>query len=194
VNGPPEHVEQPVARPNAQCTSGKAAPIVDSIITGYQMVRTAYAATASSGAYSGSPISREADITLGVGLAGLFLASSIYGFVNTSRCSRLKHGPYPDEAVTGADEAPAAPPMPAKSSMEQQWDASRPLPNAPPPPAASATPPPPPAAAPPAPRPTEPPGAAPSPSAASPAPPAPGPSAAPLPPPPAPPGGAAFPP
>jgi hypothetical protein len=130
VNSPPEHVQQPVAHPNADCTSSKAAPIIDSIITGYQLVRVAYGATASSAAYYGSPISREADITLGVGFAALFLASSIHGFVSTSRCARLKHGPYPDEQVTGTDEAPTAPPAPARSSMEQQWDASSPLPEA----------------------------------------------------------------
>jgi hypothetical protein len=196
VNGPPEHVEQPVAHSHADCTSGKAAPIIDSIITGYELIRTAYAATASSRSYSGAPLSREADITLGAGFAGLFLASSIYGFVSTSRCSRLKHGPNPDEQVTGMDEAPAPPPTPAKSSIEQQWDASRPLPNAPPAPAASAAAPPP-AAAPLVPWPSEAPPPAPPSSPASPAPPA-GPSAAPssapLPPPPAPPGGAAFPP
>ena len=91
--------------PHAQCTTSQAAPIVDGLIAGYQVFRVAYAAQASAQDYAGSPISREADVLLGLAFTGLFLGSTIYGGVNTSRCGRLKEGPGPDEELTGISEA-----------------------------------------------------------------------------------------
>jgi hypothetical protein len=90
--------------PHAECTTSPAAPIVDGLIAGYQVFRVVYAAQASAQDYAGSPISREADALLGLAFTGLFLGSTIYGGVNTSRCRRLKEGPGPDEELTGISE------------------------------------------------------------------------------------------
>ncbi len=72
------------------CTSSVLAPILDTAVAGYQLFRTGYALQADRSQYVNSPISRDADIAFGVGLSGLFIASTIYGFVNTSACSRIK--------------------------------------------------------------------------------------------------------
>jgi hypothetical protein len=72
------------------CTSGKAAPIIDTVIAGYEVVRTTAAIAASDGAYDDSPVSREADIGLGLGFFALFGASAIYGYVMTGECSDAK--------------------------------------------------------------------------------------------------------
>ena len=94
------------------------APVIDGLLTGYEIFRTVYAAQASEQDYQGSPISREADVLLGLAFTGLFLGSTIYGGITTSRCKRLKAGPGPDEALTGVSdepwsEAPATPSEPA---------------------------------------------------------------------------------
>src|SRR5882724_463247 len=73
VSPPPAHVEQPTPHPNADCTSGRAAPIIDAIITGYETFRTAYAVS-GGGSYAGAPINRSTDALLGAAFMGLFLA------------------------------------------------------------------------------------------------------------------------
>jgi hypothetical protein len=73
-----------------QCTSGKAAPVIDTLIAGYQVVRTGVALSASDASYSGQPINREADIVLGLAFVTLFTASSVYGFRHTGECSELE--------------------------------------------------------------------------------------------------------
>ena len=90
VTPPPAVAAQP-AEPHADCSTSRAAPIVDGIIAGYQVVRTLYATQAPDSTYQGNaPISRGTDIALGVGFAGLFLASTIYGAVYTSQCQAYK--------------------------------------------------------------------------------------------------------
>jgi len=90
VTPPPAVAAQP-AEPHADCSTSRAAPIVDGIIAGYQVVRTLYATQAPDSTYQGNaPLSRGADIALGAGFAGLFVASTIYGAVNTSQCEAYK--------------------------------------------------------------------------------------------------------
>src|SRR5689334_21941103 len=72
VTPPPVPAQQPVAHPKVECTTSNVAPVIDGIITGYEIVRTAYAATASNGDYANSPISRGADLVLGVVFTGVF--------------------------------------------------------------------------------------------------------------------------
>jgi hypothetical protein len=88
-------VKPPSRDSPGQCTSSKLAPVVDSIVTGLQVGRTAYAVAAPDSVYEDpdAPISREVDVGFGVGLSALFLGSAIYGFANTSKCSRRMGAP-----------------------------------------------------------------------------------------------------
>lgn len=131
---------------SGDCTTSRLAPGFDTTFAALQLLRTGLAATAPDRIYEDpkAPLSREADIALGVGFMALFAGSAIYGFVNTSRCSRMQRG---DEHE---GESPADPP--------ERWEASTPATRPPPPappvtppvvaesPAASSSPPPPPPA------------------------------------------------
>jgi hypothetical protein len=72
------------------CTSSKVAPIIDSVLAGYELVRITAAVAASDDAYDDLPISRGADIGLGLGFLALFGASAAYGYVVTAECSDAK--------------------------------------------------------------------------------------------------------
>ncbi len=105
------------------CTSSRVAPALDTTFATLQLVRTGLAASASDSVYDNpkAPLSREADIALGAGFMALFTGSAIYGFVNTSRCSRLKRGgdgdqpSAPDPAETWATTTPVTRPVPSSS-------------------------------------------------------------------------------
>jgi len=105
------------------CTTSKAAPVVDTVIAGLEGVRTGLALAADKSAYADAPISKEADIAFGLGFLALFGASAIYGFYVTSECSKLHHHgvvverhPETDEHETGDPNDPRprtpAPPPP----------------------------------------------------------------------------------
>jgi len=89
----PKHAEPPPAEyvPH-ECTTSKAAPIIDTVIAGLEGIRTGYALAADQSAYEQAPISRGADIALGLGFLALFSASAIYGYSITSECARRHHG------------------------------------------------------------------------------------------------------
>lgn len=106
VTPPPAHVSQPTARPNADCTSSRVAPVLDGILTGYELFRVGYAAQAGDATYRGLPVDRTTDMALGAGFAALFLSSTIYGVVSTSACRRLKQGPPLDEEMPGITRDP----------------------------------------------------------------------------------------
>lgn len=109
---PPHHSDGQLTAKLRQCTKSPAAPIVDAAIGAFQVVRTSVAISNDESAYHGAPISRGADIGFGVGFATLFLASSIYGFVETSQCRppRVRIEP-PDDGVEAAPaRQPAADP------------------------------------------------------------------------------------
>ena len=121
VDAPPSRAprtERISSESELSCTTSKAAPIIDTIIAGLQGVRAGVAAAADDSAYDGLPISRGADITLGVGFMALFAASAGYGYVMTGKCKDLKGGaqledpPHrPDETTreTWTEPAPAQP-------------------------------------------------------------------------------------
>ncbi len=73
-----------------ECTSSKAAPVIDTIVGGLEVVRTGVALGADDSDYRNVAISREADIALGVAFSALFISSAAYGYTVTSRCSALK--------------------------------------------------------------------------------------------------------
>ncbi len=54
------------------------------------MVRIGVAASADGAVYERGPISREADVAMGVAFAGLFAASAVYGFSATATCAHLQ--------------------------------------------------------------------------------------------------------
>jgi hypothetical protein len=91
VDTPPTvHGDEPPAMRSVQCTSSVAAPVVDTVIAAFEAVRTGFALGADDADYHNYPISRGADIAIGLGLTGLFAAAAGYGYVNTSECSDLK--------------------------------------------------------------------------------------------------------
>lgn len=117
VTAPPARAEQ-ASQPNADCTTGRAAPVIDGIIAAYQVVRTVYAVQGSNeSTFATAPISREADIAWGVGMTGLFVASAIYGGVITSRCRDFKERfPLPSRPSTLAPNGAASRPSPPPSA------------------------------------------------------------------------------
>ncbi len=105
VEPPPKVAEGSRPAP-VDCTTSKAAPALDSIAAGLEVVRMAYAASADDKDYKDFPISREADIALGLTFATLFAGSAIYGYTKTSTCRKTKHA----FEIAGATVMPAAPP------------------------------------------------------------------------------------
>src|SRR6478672_11016977 len=63
----PKHAEASTEFASNKCTTSKAAPIVDTVIAGLEGVRTGVALAADKSAYEGAPISREADVAVGLG-------------------------------------------------------------------------------------------------------------------------------
>jgi hypothetical protein len=92
------------------CTSSNAAPVIDLLIGGFQLVRTLSALGATDAQYANAPISRDADITFGIGLLTLFTGSAIAGFNWTSQC---REG--------GEDSTPASRPGPRVSRQQPGW-------------------------------------------------------------------------
>jgi hypothetical protein len=70
------------------CTTSRLAPIIDTLLTAYEATGTVYALLATDSAYRSRPLSRQTDAALGAGFGALFLASAVYGYVMTERCSR----------------------------------------------------------------------------------------------------------
>jgi hypothetical protein len=89
---PPPAPEKRSAPPGVQveCTTSRAAPIVDAVITAFQALRTAVAVSSTEADYVDAPIDREVDIAAGVTLTTLFGVSAIYGFYATSQCDTAK--------------------------------------------------------------------------------------------------------
>lgn len=77
-----------------ECTKSNVAPVLDSIATGLQVARTVFAIVADNSVYSDpdQPLSREADVALGVTFTTVHLLSAVYGFSNTSECRRRSSG------------------------------------------------------------------------------------------------------
>lgn len=88
VKPPPSNTGQIVASSRKECTKSKLAPILDTLFTGLEVVRTVYALDADDSVYASpdQPLSRESDVALGIGFTTLFLGSAIYGYWATARC------------------------------------------------------------------------------------------------------------
>lgn len=118
---PPNASKLPRSEP-LECTTSQVAPTVDLVMTGLQVLRTAYAASQSDGAYRSVPISRGADIGLGIGLTAAYGASMIYGYSETRDCRQAKDARARRrrrEEQRKKREAPAA--APAFSEPRWKW-------------------------------------------------------------------------
>ena len=86
----PKSAEPSNAIASNNCTTSKAAPIVDTVIAGLQGFRTIYAISTDKSTYDNLPTGREADIAFGVGFFALYTASAIYGYYVTDKCASLQ--------------------------------------------------------------------------------------------------------
>jgi hypothetical protein len=72
------------------CTSGVAAPVLDTVFGTYEVFRTVYALSRTDGDYRGQVLSRDVDVGSGVALTVLLASSAIYGYATTSKCADAK--------------------------------------------------------------------------------------------------------
>src|SRR5262245_47336117 len=86
----PDHPERIPPERAIDCTTSNAAPVVDTLVAAYQVVRTFYALSADDAAYANAPISRGSDVALGLAFMGVFGGSALYGYTVTSECSDAK--------------------------------------------------------------------------------------------------------
>jgi hypothetical protein len=95
----------PAVTRSSSCTSSPLAPIIDTAVGGFEVVRTVMAATADSAVYQDpkQPLSREADIGLGLGFTALFLGSAAYGFINTGQYASRQSGHEDDTPAEEGD-------------------------------------------------------------------------------------------
>jgi hypothetical protein len=89
------------ARPHVDCTSSYWAPIADSAIAAYEIGGAAYAATLDDSRFDRYPITRKEDIALGGVFGAVFAGSAIYGYVEATRCRRIKRGTAPPQYLPG---------------------------------------------------------------------------------------------
>jgi hypothetical protein len=97
--------EAPTAAIPPDCSTSRVPPVVDTALAGYSVVRTGLAIGAADSVYVDSPISREVDIGLGIGLTSLFALSAIHGFSATGACDRARRG-WPDQRSARPVSAP----------------------------------------------------------------------------------------
>ncbi|AKU95368.1 hypothetical protein AKJ09_02032 [Labilithrix luteola] len=89
VKGPPDNVEKLPAKAPVECTTSQLAPVVDVLVTTFQVVRTIHTASPKSD-YRNFPISRRTDMAFGIGFSAAFGLSAIYGFAKTDACEDAK--------------------------------------------------------------------------------------------------------
>lgn len=102
---PPEPSGKIQTGERKKCTTSRAMPVLDTILTGLEVARTGLAVNADDSVYEDpeQPLSREADIALGIGFTALFLGSAVYGYSATARCER---GPSPETAQDPVENEP----------------------------------------------------------------------------------------
>jgi len=98
---PPPGGAAGAGRPHVDCTTSYAWPVVDSVLTAYEVAGVAYAATLDDSRFEHYPISRQTEMALGAGFATVFAASAVYGYVAASRCRHVRQGPPGGSYVPG---------------------------------------------------------------------------------------------
>jgi hypothetical protein len=111
-----------------KCTSSVVAPVFDTLIGGYQVVRTGMAVSNDDSDYANSPLTREVDIGVGAVLAAVYLSSAVYGYVITDECRTIKAGRVDH---TGEKWDPPPPPKDDSSDIEPDESAPPPASGAP---------------------------------------------------------------
>jgi len=118
-----------------RCTSSDILPLVDMMVAVIQVIRFSIAYSANEGAYKGMTLSRDSDMMIGAGMAGLFALSAGVGFSTTSECREARAAVYaPDPPRPRRRPPPATvvrtpPPAPeAREAEAAPADAGAPAP------------------------------------------------------------------
>src|SRR5687768_14187184 len=77
TNGPGSEEAPAAEKIPPDCSTSRIPPIADTTLATFQAVRTGLAIGASDAVYDDSPMSREVDIGLGVGLVAVYAASAV---------------------------------------------------------------------------------------------------------------------
>lgn len=88
VNGPSPEAESE-SEISTPCTTGVGWPIADAVVSALEIGRTVYVLDQPASAYRSAIPLRGIEVGLGVGLAALFAASAITGFVWVRQCDAL---------------------------------------------------------------------------------------------------------
>ena len=111
VSGPPAGYERGyVSRSELSCTTSPVAPLIDTLVTGFEVYRTIGAVSHSEADYAHLPISRGADIALGLTFVTTFAISAGYGFSTISRCKQAMDIDQPSPAQFRPHFSSMAPP------------------------------------------------------------------------------------
>jgi hypothetical protein len=102
---PPSGPAAGSARPAVDCTSSNLAPILDSVMTAYELAGVAYVSTLDASRFDRYPISKGGDMVVGGVFAAAFAGSAIYGYVSAARCRRIRQGPPAGGYVPGFSRA-----------------------------------------------------------------------------------------
>lgn len=103
---------------NRQCSTGQGLPTADVLFATLQGVRTVVALTADDSTYAHAPLSREADVGLGLVFLSSFVASAAYGFSEVSSCRELTGWePPPSKSVRPMKPGLAAQPRPVQRPL-----------------------------------------------------------------------------
>jgi hypothetical protein len=89
-------VDTPPAQPTTlrylDCTSNRAAPVLDTIGAGFYGVSTGIAVSVSEDEFERHGVSKLATIALNLAITALFTAGAVYGYRQTARCAVAKRG------------------------------------------------------------------------------------------------------
>jgi hypothetical protein len=109
AKGAPTRVE---AGQEINCSRSPALPVLDGVVAGLEVARTALAISAKNSDYASLPYSRPVDIAVGGGMAIMYALSSGVGWSRVSSCNELlaKVGPRPGAPPGHRLVAPAAGP------------------------------------------------------------------------------------
>jgi hypothetical protein len=140
TSGPPPVEQRPPPPQPVDCSTSVAPPAIDTVVAGLEAVRTAIALGAKNSDYSGAPIDRTTDITVGVALFGVFALSATYGYFTTARCGQLNDQraelPWQSAPSPSLSPVPPLPPVqpapPPPTTAQPSVPAPAPVPSAPP--------------------------------------------------------------
>jgi hypothetical protein len=110
TNGPDAEAAPSAAKIPPDCSTSRIPPIADTTLATFQAVRTGLAIAASDSVYDDSPMSREVDIGLGIGLVAAYAGSAFYGFYNTAACDEAERKLAARPPMRLRRSSPPAPP------------------------------------------------------------------------------------